>query len=70
MSRSHPTDPLLARDAAVMWHPYTQHALGEPPLPVASAHGAWLNLTDGRRLLDAVSSWWVNLHGHGHPALV
>lgn len=70
MSRSHATDPLLARDAAVMWHPYTQHALGEPPLPVASAHGAWLNLTDGRRLLDALSSWWVTLHGHAHPALV
>ena len=61
---------LITRDAAVLWHPYTQHALGEWPLAVDSARGAWLTLADGRRLLDAISSWWVNLHGHGHPAIV
>ncbi|HKX95068.1 MAG TPA: adenosylmethionine--8-amino-7-oxononanoate transaminase [Methylibium sp.] len=41
----------------------------EPLLAVARAEGPWLIGTDGRRYLDAISSWWVNLFGHGHPAL-
>jgi len=41
----------------------------EPLLAVARADGPWLVGTDGRRYLDAISSWWVNLFGHGHPAL-
>ena len=61
---------LAERDAAVVWHPYTQHGAAAPPIAVAGAHGAWLTLADGRRVLDAVSSWWVNLHGHGHPKIV
>jgi adenosylmethionine-8-amino-7-oxononanoate aminotransferase len=60
---------LQSRDERVCWHPYTQHGLNEPPLPVVRAQGAWLELEDGRRLLDAVSSWWTCLHGHGHPRL-
>lgn len=52
------------------WHPYTQHGLGEELLPVVGARGAWLELADGRRLLDGISSWWCCLHGHGHPRLV
>ncbi len=60
---------LSDRDRKVVWHPYTQHGLGLPLLPVVRAEGAWLHLEDGRRILDAISSWWVNLHGHGHPAL-
>ena len=52
------------------WHPYTQHGEAPDPLPVASAQGAWLTLRNGRRLLDAISSWWCCLHGHGHPDLV
>jgi adenosylmethionine-8-amino-7-oxononanoate aminotransferase len=39
----------------------------QPPLPLARAEGVWLYDTAGRRYLDAVSSWWVNLFGHGHP---
>jgi adenosylmethionine-8-amino-7-oxononanoate aminotransferase len=62
--------PLADRDRGVLWHPYTQHGLGIAPLPVAAARGAWLTLADGRRVLDAISSWWVNLHGHAHPAMV
>jgi adenosylmethionine-8-amino-7-oxononanoate aminotransferase len=42
----------------------------EPLLPIVRAEGVWLYDADGRRYLDAVSSWWVNLFGHGHPALV
>jgi adenosylmethionine-8-amino-7-oxononanoate aminotransferase len=54
----------------VLWHPYTQHALEREPLAVVRAAGAWLELADGRRVLDAISSWWACLHGHGHPRLV
>lgn len=61
---------LLARDAATVWHPYTQHGLGRPPLPVVGGSGAWLTLADGRRVLDGISSWWTTLFGHGHPAIV
>lgn len=59
-----------ALDATACWHPYTQHALDPAPLPVVAAEGAWLELADGRRVLDAISSWWTCLHGHGHPRLV
>lgn len=61
---------LLARDARHQWHPYTQHALEPALLPVVGAQGAELELEDGRRVIDAVSSWWTSLHGHGEPALV
>lgn len=58
---------LISRDRAALWHPYTQHATEGDPLPVVSASGAWLTLADGRKILDCISSWWVNLHGHAHP---
>jgi adenosylmethionine-8-amino-7-oxononanoate aminotransferase len=61
---------LVERDARVCWHPYTQHGLERDPLPVVGAHGAWLELADGRRILDGISSWWATLHGHGHPRIV
>ena len=63
-------DSLRARDARVVWHPYTQHALEPEQLPVASAHDSVLTLEDGRELIDAISSWWTSLHGHGQPRLV
>jgi len=56
-------------DARHVWHPFTQAATAAPPVPVASASGAVLRTEDGRELLDLVSSWWVTLHGHGHPAI-
>ncbi len=53
-----------------VWHPFTQHGLApEPPL-VIRGEGAWLTLADGRRMLDAISSWWVITHGHGHPRII
>lgn len=61
---------LPQRDARVVWHPYTQHGIESEPLPISRAQGAWLELADGRRLLDGISSWWATLHGHSHPALV
>ncbi len=61
---------LVERDARALWHPFTQHGIERDPLPVARAEGAWLELIDGRRVLDAISSWWSCLHGHGHPRIV
>ncbi|MEX1025854.1 MAG: adenosylmethionine--8-amino-7-oxononanoate transaminase [Planctomycetota bacterium] len=61
---------LAQRDARVLWHPYTQHHTEVAPLAVARAAGSELFLEDGRVLLDAISSWWTSLHGHGHPRLV
>jgi adenosylmethionine-8-amino-7-oxononanoate aminotransferase len=64
------------RSLAHVWHPCTQmrdHAGDPPPLPlipVARAEGAWLEDFDGKRYLDAVSSWWTNIFGHRHPAIV
>lgn len=60
------------RDLAHNWHPCTQMADHEewPPLAVRSARGVWLEDETGRRILDGISSWWVNLFGHGHPRLV
>ncbi|MEO8486692.1 MAG: adenosylmethionine--8-amino-7-oxononanoate transaminase, partial [Betaproteobacteria bacterium] len=54
-----------------VWHPCTQMKSHEtlPLVPVARADGVWLEDFDGRRILDAVSSWWVNLFGHGEPRI-
>jgi len=52
-----------------IWHPYTQEATELPPLEIDRGDGAYLFTRDGRRLLDAISSWWVNLHGHAHPLI-
>ena len=64
------TDDLKRRDQHVSWHPYTQHGIDHDPLGVAAAEGALLRLADGRTLIDAISSWWCTLHGHGEPRLV
>src|ERR1700735_2414915 len=61
---------MSARQPLQVWHPFTQEALDPAPLRVTRAEGVWLYTDDGRRLIDAISSWWVNLHGHGHPAIV
>ncbi len=53
-----------------VWHPYTQHALQPDATMIAKGEGAWLETADGRRLLDAISSWWVVTHGHRHPKIV
>jgi adenosylmethionine-8-amino-7-oxononanoate aminotransferase len=52
-----------------IWHPYTQEALEAPPLHIERGEGAYLYTREGRRLIDAISSWWVNVHGHGHPLI-
>ncbi|WP_288409505.1 adenosylmethionine--8-amino-7-oxononanoate transaminase [uncultured Herbaspirillum sp.] len=59
-------DSLAARSLRSVWHPCTQMRRHEsmPPIALARAHGPWLVDTEGRRYLDAISSWWVNLFGH------
>jgi len=60
---------VVARSLAAVWHPCTQMKQHErtPLVPIARAEGPWLHDSDGRRYLDGVSSWWVNLFGHSHP---
>lgn len=53
-----------------IWHPFTQHGLEEPIPLVERAEGAILHTSDGRRIIDAISSWWVNTHGHCHPRIM
>jgi adenosylmethionine-8-amino-7-oxononanoate aminotransferase len=62
---------LVARSLAAVWHPCTQmkHHERFPLVPIARASGAWLEDFEGRRFVDGVSSWWVNLFGHGHPRI-
>ncbi len=55
------------RDQAVIWHPFTQAQTAAEPIAIVKAEGIWLYAEDGKRYLDATSSWWVNAHGHAHP---
>ena len=68
-------DDWRRRSLAAVWHPCTQMKLHEaagaaqPLVPIARAEGVWLHDFEGRRILDGISSWWVNLFGHNHPAI-
>jgi len=53
-----------------IWHPFTQHGLEQKIPLVERASGAILETDDGRRIIDAISSWWVITHGHNHPRIV
>ncbi len=57
------------RDQACIWHPLTQHQTASMPLPIVRGEGAYLIDESGKRYLDLISSWWVNLHGHSHPEI-
>ncbi|MBL3658563.1 adenosylmethionine--8-amino-7-oxononanoate transaminase [Fulvivirga sediminis] len=59
----------IERDKQSIWHPFTPLLGVDDPLYIKSAEGVYLITEDGRKILDAVSSWWVNLHGHAHPAI-
>ena len=52
-----------------IWHPFSNAAFDAPPIRVVRAEGVYLHTADGRKILDAVSSWWVNLHGHANPRI-
>lgn len=61
----------VTRSQHAVWHPCTQMKRHEtfPLIAIKRGHGVWLEEMDGRQLLDGVSSWWVNLFGHGHPRI-
>ena len=72
MSHSLPSNPdLLSRSLSAVWHPCSQmkHYENFPPVPIARGQGMWLYDFDGKRYLDTVSSWWVNLFGHCNPRI-
>ncbi|WP_276497383.1 adenosylmethionine--8-amino-7-oxononanoate transaminase [Pontibacter litorisediminis] len=58
---------LAERDQHTIWHPYTQMKTAALPIPIVRGKGALLFSEDGQTYIDAVASWWVNLHGHAHP---
>lgn len=60
---------LLRYDAKHVWHPYSSMSNPAPVLAVVSAKGVYLELADGTRLIDGMSSWWSALHGYNHPVL-
>ena len=59
----------IALDRRHVWHPFTQAQTAPEPLAVTHGKGVSLFTEDGREILDLISSWWVNLHGHAHPAI-
>ena len=71
MQTSSRNNVLLTRSLDAVWHPCTQmkHHETLPLVPIRSARGVWLHDFDGRRYLDVVSSWWVNLFGHANPRI-
>lgn len=58
---------LAERDKAVIWHPFTQMQTAPLPVPIVRGEGTILYDANGKTYIDAISSWWVNLHGHAHP---
>ncbi|NOJ44544.1 aminotransferase class III-fold pyridoxal phosphate-dependent enzyme [Bradyrhizobium sp. WSM 1791] len=58
------------QDDLAIWHPYTQHGLQAESTNIAAGSGAYLFAADRRRIIDAISSWWVVAHGHCHPRIV
>jgi adenosylmethionine-8-amino-7-oxononanoate aminotransferase len=57
----------LERDKKVIWHPYTPQKYAPDPIPIIKGEGTWLFDDKGNKYIDAVSSWWVTVHGHAHP---
>jgi len=60
---------LAARDHAIIWHPYTQMQTAALPIGIVRGAGSLLYSESGAVYLDAVSSWWVTIHGHSHPSI-
>ncbi len=62
-------DQILALDRSIIWHPYSSIPSDIPLFSVASAEGVHIHLSDGRVLIDGMSSWWSAIHGYNHPVI-
>jgi adenosylmethionine-8-amino-7-oxononanoate aminotransferase len=62
-------DDIAALDRRHVWHPFTQAATAPSPMVAVRGDGAFIVDDNGAAILDLISSWWVNLHGHAHPAI-
>ena len=60
----------MRRTTSPVWHPFTQHALQPDMVKIVRGEGVYLFTADGRRIIDAIASWWVVTHGHCHPPIV
>lgn len=60
---------LSSQDKKNIWHPFTPLEGGPEPILIEKAEGVYLHTPEGRKIIDAISSWWVNLHGHSHPVI-
>jgi adenosylmethionine---8-amino-7-oxononanoate aminotransferase len=60
-------DTLLSKDKAFVWHPFTHLKYAEAPINIVRSEGVYFFDDKGNKIIDAISSWWVNLHGHCHP---
>ncbi len=58
---------IVEKDKECVWHPFTHLSLNEDAIHITKGEGVYLIDADGNKLIDAISSWWVNLHGHCHP---
>ncbi len=58
---------VIQKDSQYVWHPFTHLKYAEEPVHLVKGEGAYFYDANGNKLLDAISSWWVNLHGHCHP---
>src|SRR6478735_8606710 len=58
---------LSERDQKVIWHPYTQMKTAQAPIGIVKGEGVYIFDENNKKYIDAVSSWWVNIHGHSHP---
>src|ERR1700760_4511403 len=58
---------LQERDKKYIWHPYTQQKNMPAPIPIVKGKGSLLYDEEGNTYIDAISSWWVTIHGHAHP---
>ena len=59
----------VAYDQSHIWHPFTPLSQDKPPVLLSSAEGVYLHTSEGKRIIDAVSSWWVNIHGHANKRI-
>ena len=60
---------LLEKDQQFVWHPYSSLSAPIPAYEVVAAEGVYLELADGRKLIDGMASWWCAIHGYNHPLL-